>query len=55
MAKKNPHNKTKLPGWTPIRDPLIVALILGATKSGVHKDRKKEANKKACRGKTDHQ
>lgn len=33
------------------RDYLMVALINGATKSGVHKDRKKEKNKKACRGK----
>ena len=34
------------------RDPLIEALINGATKSGVHKDRRKEKNRRKCREKT---
>lgn len=33
------------------RDYLIVALIKGATKSGVHVDQKKKANKYNCRKK----
>lgn len=32
------------------RDYLLVKLICGATKAGTHKDRKKEGNKRACRG-----
>jgi hypothetical protein len=32
-----------------IRDYLIVALIKGATKSAIHTDRKKQANKRAAR------
>lgn len=39
------------PNLIPSRDTLIVALICGATKAGIQKDRKKEKNKKACRGK----
>lgn len=31
------------------RDPLMVRLINGATKSGVHKDRKKERSRRSCR------
>lgn len=31
------------------RDYLLVKIICGATKSGVHKDRKKDENRKACR------
>lgn len=31
------------------RDYLVVALIKGATKAGVHTDRKKKANKAECR------
>ncbi len=31
------------------RDYALVALINGATKSGAHKDRRKERNRKACR------
>ena len=33
------------------RDYLLLDLINGVTKSGVHVDRKKEANRKACRKK----
>ena len=33
----------------PVRDPLIVALIRGATKAGIHVDQRKKADKKACR------
>lgn len=33
------------------RDYFMVSLIKGATKSGIHVDRKKKANKNACRRK----
>lgn len=33
------------------RDQLLVKLINGATKANVQKDKRKEASKKACRGK----
>jgi hypothetical protein len=49
--KKNKNPPTTIPAYTPVRDELMVLLINGATKSGTHKDRKKEANCKACRGK----
>jgi len=54
MAKKNKtlrksNDMTIVPG--PVRDFLVVALINGATKSGIQKDQKKERNRKACRGK----
>lgn len=39
------------PNQIKTRDPLLLALIRGATKAGVAKDRKKEASRKACRGK----
>jgi hypothetical protein len=45
MAKRN-----KI-GYIKVRDPLMVALINGVTKSAVHRDRRKEADRKACRGK----
>lgn len=32
------------------RDYNMVAIINGVTKAGVHKDRKKEQSRKACRG-----
>lgn len=32
------------------RDLLMVRVITGATKAGAHEDRRKAANKKACRG-----
>lgn len=32
------------------RDPLMVRIIQGATKAGVQPDRRKEADRKACRG-----
>jgi hypothetical protein len=34
-----------------IRDYYIVLLIAGATKSGIHVDRKKKSNKNNCRKK----
>lgn len=40
----NPHE-------IPIRDYLMVDIIKGITKSGIHVDRKKENNKKECRKK----
>ena len=46
MAKK----KKETPKYNG-RDFLIVEIIKGATKSGVHKDRRKEENKKRCRQK----
>lgn len=53
MAKKktqrNANDMTVTPG--PVRDYLLVALINGATKGGIHKDKKKERSRKACRGK----
>jgi len=36
------------------RDYLLLDLINGATKSGIHVDRRKEANRKACRKKLNH-
>jgi hypothetical protein len=39
------------PNKVKTRDPLMVAIINGATKSGTHKDRRKEANRKRCRQK----
>jgi hypothetical protein len=41
------------PNLLDTRDPLMVQIINGVTKAGVHKDRKKEANRKACRIKVD--
>ena len=38
--------KKKIPK---VRDYFMVALIKGATKAAVHVDRKKKANKLACR------
>lgn len=35
------------------RDYLIQKIIKGATKAGIHKDRKKEANKRASRSKVE--
>jgi hypothetical protein len=32
------------------RDWALVAVINGATKGGAHKDRRKEADRRACRG-----
>jgi major membrane immunogen (membrane-anchored lipoprotein) len=37
------------PNKIKVRDPLMVRLITGATKSGKHLDRKRQANKHACR------
>lgn len=39
------------PNSIAIRDEAMVKLINGATKSGVHQDRRREANRKACRNK----
>jgi hypothetical protein len=33
------------------RDHLLVKVITGTTKAGIHKDRKKDLNKKKCRAK----
>lgn len=49
MPKKDKLN----PDEIKTRDPLLQALICGATKGGIHKDRKKDANKRKCRKKVD--
>lgn len=49
MAKKKKNRID--PNEIKTRDPLLVALINGATKSGVQKDEKKEASRKKCREK----
>lgn len=45
MAKKNKKKAEKQ------RNPIAVAHSRWAPKAGRHTDRKKQANKKACRGK----
>jgi hypothetical protein len=58
---KDPNEKEKGlvgtidPNLLDTRDPLMVHIINGVTKAGIHKDRKKEANRKACRNKVDMQ
>ena len=45
-------DKKKLnPNLLKTRDHLMVRIICGATKSGVHTDRKKAASRKECRRK----
>jgi hypothetical protein len=39
------------PNQLKTRDHLVVLLITGVTKAGVHRDIRKEENKKACRKK----
>ncbi len=39
------------PNKVKTRDPLMVAIINGATKSGTHKDRRRERNRNECRRK----
>ena len=47
----NPAKNKKLnPNKIKVRNYLMVALINGATKSGVQRDERKEANRRACRG-----
>lgn len=46
MKKKKVQKKKLLK----TRDHLMVKVINGATKAGVHTDRKKQADKYACRG-----
>ena len=45
MPKDTKINPNKLK----TRDQLMVKIINGATKAGVQKDKRKEANKQACR------
>ena len=45
--KKTPHQID--PNTIRSRDYALVALINGATKAGAHKNRRKEASRKACR------
>ena len=50
MAKARSAKGVKInPNQIPVRDSLMVELICGATKSGIHIDRKKRANRDACR------
>lgn len=51
MARKRPSRPPNRidPNEVKTRDHLLVALITGATKAGVQKDRRKEANRTACR------
>jgi hypothetical protein len=37
------------PNQIPVRDNLMVEIICGATKSGIHVDRKKHKNRNSCR------
>lgn len=50
MAKKKNVVDTIDPNTIRVRDSLMVELINGATKSGVHTDKRKESNKYSCRG-----
>jgi len=53
MARKPKKTPTVIdPNKIKVRDRLLTRLILGATKGGPQQDRRKEANKKACRTKT---
>lgn len=54
-ANPKEEGMTINPNLLDTRDPLMVQIINGVTKAGVHKDRKKEANRKACRIKVDMQ
>jgi len=48
--KQKPRNTERVnPNELKTRDPLLLALINGATKSGVQKDRRKERNRRECR------
>ena len=50
MSKKE-KKVTIDPNEIRVRDELLMALINGATKGGVQKDKKKEDSKKKCRAK----
>lgn len=50
MANKRQMVVTVDPRTIRTRDWALVRLIGGATKAGVHEDRRKEANRRACRG-----
>lgn len=50
MGKQNKAIKVN-PNEIKVRDFLMVALINGATKGGVYRDRKKDTNKYQARGK----
>ena len=52
-ANPKEEGMTINPNLLDTRDPLMIQIINGVTKAGVHKDRKKEANRKACRIKVD--
>lgn len=50
MGKLKETNKNIIdPNEIPVRDELVMRLILGATKSGIQVDRKKKENKESCR------
>jgi hypothetical protein len=49
--KKDMETQTIDPNRIPVRDYLLLALINGATKATIHRDKRREASKKACRRK----
>lgn len=49
MGKAKASKDTIDPRTIRTRDPLMVAVINGATKAGVHRDRRKDENRRACR------
>lgn len=51
--KKIPKKLTIDPNKIKTRDPAQLHIIKGFTKAGIHIDRKKEVNKRACRKKPD--
>jgi hypothetical protein len=54
VAKKIKKTPDKIdPNKIKTRDLLLLALLRGATKAGIQKDRKKEASRKAARKRVD--
>jgi hypothetical protein len=51
MSKNRKAKDSINPNQIATRDPLMVRLICGATKTGTQQDRKKEARRRACRSK----
>lgn len=49
MSKKNAQTSPIDPNRVKTRDHLLVKLLTGATKGGIQKDIRKEANRRACR------
>lgn len=49
MSKSRKKTQRIKPQDVKTRDPLMVALINGATKAGVEKDQRKEKSRRECR------